>query len=100
MQLERKRMIVTGGASGIAAATVLAYAREGAAVVSLDIDDDAGRAVVDEAAGLGPGPITWPASSSRCPVGVLLEHGFDDLLGRLVQAGVHDVHAGVAERAR
>jgi NAD(P)-dependent dehydrogenase (short-subunit alcohol dehydrogenase family) len=66
MQLERKRMIVTGGASGIAAATVLAYAREGAAVVSLDIDDDAGRAVVDEAAGLGPGPITWPASSSRC----------------------------------
>ena len=38
---------------------MLAYAREGAAVVSLDINDDAGSAVVEEAGGLGPGPITY-----------------------------------------
>jgi NAD(P)-dependent dehydrogenase (short-subunit alcohol dehydrogenase family) len=59
MQLEGKRIIVTGGASGIAAATVLAYAREGAAVISLDIDDAAGSAVVEEAAGIGLGPIGY-----------------------------------------
>ena len=30
---------------------------------------------------------------------VLLDHGLDDLLGRLVQAGVDHLHAGVAQRA-
>ena len=33
-------------------------------------------------------------------VGVLLDDGLDDLLRRLVQAGVDDLHAGVAQRAR
>src|SRR3954452_5994075 len=32
-------------------------------------------------------------------VGVLLDHGRDDLLGRLVQARVDDLHPGVAQRA-
>ena len=49
MQLEGKRIIVTGGASGIAAAAVRAYAREGARVASLDVDDERGRAVAAEA---------------------------------------------------
>ena len=31
-------------------------------------------------------------------VGVLLDRGLDDLLRRLVQAGVDDLHAGVAQR--
>ena len=44
---------MTGGGSGIGAATVKAFAREGAAIVSLDIQEDAGQAVVAEAAGLG-----------------------------------------------
>lgn len=52
MLLEGKRIIVTGGASGIAAATVRAYAREGARVASLDINDEAGRRVAAEAEGL------------------------------------------------
>ena len=30
-------------------------------------------------------------------VGVLLDRGLDDLLRRLVQAGVDDLHAGVAQ---
>jgi len=59
MQLEGKRIIVTGGASGIAAATVLAYAREGASVVSVDINDDAGRAFAEQADGLGPGSVSY-----------------------------------------
>jgi NAD(P)-dependent dehydrogenase (short-subunit alcohol dehydrogenase family) len=49
MLLRGKRIIVTGGASGIAAATVRAYAREGATVWSLDVADDKGRAVAAEA---------------------------------------------------
>jgi NAD(P)-dependent dehydrogenase (short-subunit alcohol dehydrogenase family) len=48
-QLEGKRIIVTGGASGIAAAAVRAYAREGASVASLDVNDEAGRNVAAEA---------------------------------------------------
>jgi NAD(P)-dependent dehydrogenase (short-subunit alcohol dehydrogenase family) len=43
MQLAGKRIIVTGGASGIGAATVRAYVRERAKVVSLDVNDDAGE---------------------------------------------------------
>ena len=49
MMLTDRRIIVTGGASGIAAATVRAYAREGARVASLDINDDLGRRVAAEA---------------------------------------------------
>lgn len=49
MQLKEKRIIVTGGASGIAASTVRSYVREGARVASLDIMDEAGLAVVEEA---------------------------------------------------
>ena len=49
MQLRDRRIIVTGGASGIAAATVRAYAREGARVVSLDVNDEGGRRVAAEA---------------------------------------------------
>src|SRR5262245_55397106 len=49
MLLSDKKIIVTGGASGIAAATVRAYAREGARVVALDVQDEAGRRVAGEA---------------------------------------------------
>jgi NAD(P)-dependent dehydrogenase (short-subunit alcohol dehydrogenase family) len=42
MQLEGKGVIVTGGASGIGAAAVAAFAAEGARVASLDVLDDPG----------------------------------------------------------
>jgi NAD(P)-dependent dehydrogenase (short-subunit alcohol dehydrogenase family) len=47
VQLEGKRIIVTGGASGMGAATVRAYVREGARVVAMDVDDERGRAVAE-----------------------------------------------------
>jgi NAD(P)-dependent dehydrogenase (short-subunit alcohol dehydrogenase family) len=50
MQLRARRIIVTGGAHGIGAATARAYAREGALVAILDVEDDAGRLVADVAA--------------------------------------------------
>lgn len=45
MQLKGRRIIVTGAAFGIGAATVRAYARAGARVAALDVEDDAGQQV-------------------------------------------------------
>jgi len=55
MQLAGKKIIVTGGAHGIAEATVRAYVREGATVASMDINDASGEKVVKEANAKGPG---------------------------------------------
>jgi len=51
MLLQDKRIIVTGGASGIGAGTVRGYVRDGARVVSLDVSDADGARVVAEAGG-------------------------------------------------
>lgn len=59
MQLEGKRIIVTGGASGIGAGTVKAYVREGALVAVLDIADERGQEIVREANEAGPGKATY-----------------------------------------
>jgi NAD(P)-dependent dehydrogenase (short-subunit alcohol dehydrogenase family) len=45
MLLDNKRIIVTGGASGIGAATVRSYVSEGARVVSVDVNDADGERV-------------------------------------------------------
>src|SRR4051812_29466572 len=47
--LSDKRAIVTGGASGIGAATVRAYAREGARVVAFDVDAENGARICGDA---------------------------------------------------
>ena len=59
MQLDGKRIIVTGGAQGIGAATVRAFVAEGARVASLDIVDDLGREVAQDASEKGPGRATY-----------------------------------------
>lgn len=48
MLLQDRKIIVTGGASGIGAATVRAYVSEGALVASLDVNDEAGQRLADE----------------------------------------------------
>ena len=55
MQLEGKRAVVTGGASGIGRATARALATHGARVVVADVDADAGEAAAAELAPLGAG---------------------------------------------
>src|SRR5262245_63731386 len=47
-RLDGKVAIVTGGASGIGAATLRRFATEGAAVVCADLDDAGGARVVEE----------------------------------------------------
>ncbi|GAA4672498.1 SDR family NAD(P)-dependent oxidoreductase [Frondihabitans cladoniiphilus] len=59
MQLEGKKIIVTGGANGVAEATVRRFAEEGANVVSLDIQDESGERVAREATAAGPGTVAY-----------------------------------------
>jgi NAD(P)-dependent dehydrogenase (short-subunit alcohol dehydrogenase family) len=60
VQLAGKGIIVTGGARGIGAAAVRAFTAEGGRVASLDVLDDAGRQVAEEAPEKGPGAALYP----------------------------------------
>ena len=53
MDLQGKVAIVTGGASGIGAATVEALCTEGAQVVITDVNDELGRALAKRLTGDG-----------------------------------------------
>jgi len=55
MELQGKRIIVTGSARGMGAATLRAYVQAGADVVGMDVLDDAGAATAAQANADGPG---------------------------------------------
>lgn len=64
--LLNKKIIVTGGAGGIAAATVIGYAAEGAQVAFCDVNDQGGKAT-EEAANAQPG-IKGHATYYHCDI--------------------------------
>ncbi len=51
--MQGKVVLITGAASGMGRATALAFARRGATVAVVDIDEAGGRETVDQIAGLG-----------------------------------------------
>ena len=59
MELEGKRIIVTGSARGMGAGTLRSYVRAGAGVVGMDVRDDEGAAVARDADAEGPGSATY-----------------------------------------
>lgn len=63
MDLTARRVIVTGGASGIAASAVRGLVAAGAHVASIDVSADLGEQVVAEANAAGPGSASFHVAS-------------------------------------
>ena len=76
MNLESKRIIVTGCASGMGAATVRAFTGAGATVVGMDIVEDAGSSVCADATG--------PGSAIFLPVDVAEYDSVQEAFGKAV----------------
>jgi len=80
-EFEGQIVLVTGGASGIGAATAIAYAAAGATVVVADISADAGTQVVADIAGAGgraefvATDVTSPAAVEALIAGIVARHG-------------------------
>jgi NAD(P)-dependent dehydrogenase (short-subunit alcohol dehydrogenase family) len=94
MQLEGKRIIVTGGAQGIGEAATHAFVAEGAHVYSLDANDALGREVAERASKYGPGTATFLKAdvSIRAEVDEAFERAIADLGGLDVLAHIAGVH--------
>ncbi|MGE0668383.1 MAG: SDR family NAD(P)-dependent oxidoreductase [Sphingomonadales bacterium] len=59
MELKGRKIVVTGSARGMGAATVRAYVKAGADVIGMDVLDEMGAAVAAEANAAGPGTAAY-----------------------------------------
>jgi NAD(P)-dependent dehydrogenase (short-subunit alcohol dehydrogenase family) len=81
MELADKRIIVTGCASGMGAASLRTYVNAGAVVVGMDINDEVGRSVCADAATSGPGEVTYLSVDVAEQASVMA--AFEEAAGRL-----------------
>src|ERR1700722_17505198 len=91
------RAIVTGGASGMGAGIVGAYAAHGAQVISLDIQSGPGTEIAEKATAAGPGQARFEAAdvsdkAARDPP-------FPGAVGALAGLAVRGPPAGIAPAA-
>ncbi len=96
MKLTGKVALVSGGASGIGRATALLFAREGAAVAVIDVDQVQGEAVVREIEAAG-----GRALFDRCDVtqAAVCQRAVERTVGELGGLDVLFNNAGVIRRA-
>jgi NAD(P)-dependent dehydrogenase (short-subunit alcohol dehydrogenase family) len=96
MQLQGRKIIVTGGARGIGASTVRTFVAEGAQVASLDILDADGEAVAKQASAGGPGTAQYYHCdiSDRSQVEAVFDAAVTELGGLNVLADIAGVERG------
>lgn len=92
--LEGRRIVLTGGASGMGAASVRSFATEGARVFSMDISGDAGAAVAEEAAKLGGDVLFEQCDVSSPQLDDVMARGIEWLGGLDVLANVAGIERG------
>lgn len=96
MRLANKTALITGAGSGIGRATALLFAAEGAAVVAVDIDDDAGLDTVQAIDDAGGRAVYVHADVSRADECAQMVDTAEETFGRLDilfnNAGISHAH--------
>jgi NAD(P)-dependent dehydrogenase (short-subunit alcohol dehydrogenase family) len=83
MRLENKVAVITGAGSGIGRESALLFAQEGARVVVADVNDDAGRAVVEELQSAGGEAVYVHADVSKAAEAEGMIRTAEESFGRL-----------------
>ncbi|HEX9942694.1 MAG TPA: glucose 1-dehydrogenase [Thermoanaerobaculia bacterium] len=83
MRLENKVALITGAGSGIGRETALLFAREGARVVVVDVNDEAGQAVVAELKAVGGEAVYAHADVSKAADAEGMVRAAEESFGRL-----------------
>ncbi len=97
MKLEGKTAVITGGATGIGAATAELFAAEGAAAVVLDYNAAEGTAVCDRIAGAGKGAALFLHADMRTESSVAA--AFEEVSRRYGKLDILMCGAGVLKGA-